>query len=108
VHWSFILILIFSVSMWTSGCSRVTPQTKSVPAEPKIHEEDIREQGPAAPRIEESQPQYSPAPFPGSNPGTLDQPPVGGEAGPKQPRRFIWRDKKGSKSWESPLNESSE
>jgi hypothetical protein len=99
----FLLPFIIFLSLLSSCAGPTKPQVKQPVNEPRITEEDINENrkiGPEQPQMQQPQtntPQDlgMPGMPPSSGPATVEQ-------GTRQPRRFIWRDKKSgsNKNWE--------
>ncbi len=96
---SRILILISIAVIFCSlviGCASTPPQRRESLQGPRIHEEELSE---GQPRNfgEEEAPGVSGPPAP-----PAEGPPTAIEQGSRSPRRFIWRDKKGSeKAWDN-------
>jgi hypothetical protein len=86
-------ILILLLCAWIAACSSVTPQTKTAPAnEPKITEEDVTDDRSVQPGPSVQEPQPTPP--------VEEQPSLGVDTGPRQPRRIEFRDRKGrGKNW---------
>jgi hypothetical protein len=95
------LLLLFVLCACFTACSGTTPRTKATPSasEPKITEEDVTDDRSfqPGPGVQEQQPGVVGPPAP----PVEEQPSVGGvDTGPRQPRRYEFRDEKGrGKNW---------
>ena len=78
------------------GCSSTVPQRKEVLKEPKVQEEELPDDALRRPGEDEQIPAISGPPAPAV------ESPTNPEQGSRSPRRFIWRDRKGSeKAWDT-------
>jgi hypothetical protein len=96
------LLLLFVLCACITACSSTTPRTKATPpaSEPKITEEDFTDERSVqpGPGVQDQQPAIAGPPAP----PVEEQPSLGVDTGPRQPRRYEFRDKKGrGKNWKS-------
>jgi hypothetical protein len=88
------ILMIFCCVLY--GCSSTAPQRKEVLKEQKIHEQDLPDDTVRRPGEDEQIPGISGPPAPAA------ESPTNVEHGSRSPRRFIWRDRKGSeKAWDT-------
>jgi hypothetical protein len=88
------ILMIFCCVLY--GCASTVPQRKEVLKEQKIHEQDLPDDTVRRPGEDEQIPAISGPPAPAA------ESPTNVEHGSRSPRRFIWRDRKGSeKAWDT-------
>ena len=87
------LFLALPALFW--GCSAIVPERKAPADRPKIIEEDVTDDRATRPNIADEAPQ------------SAEEAPPAVQPEHRSPRRFMWRDRKGSvKGWESPTEGS--
>ncbi len=107
----FVFIGILAVVFMICGCAGPKPQVKpAVTRDSRITEEDVVEDRRTQQQLPADQEQMNqPLPEIGSEPQTQSEAPIVNEPPQRQPRRIIWRDKKGStKNWRLDNSEGKE
>jgi uncharacterized protein YceK len=95
---SFLAILFLVLTVWLSGCSAIAPERKTSPGAPNIREEDVTKDHAAQPGAgnETSPGVNEPQPYAEGMPPEV-------QPEHRSPRRYKWKDRKGSvKGWEVP------